>query len=65
MKKRISKLTLKRETIADLDLQKGRVAGGESELCPTTWYTVTCPTGQPGTQSKGPSCAPSGCTQQN
>lgn len=66
MRKRISKLVLKRETIADLDLVAGGVlTGGCPSAIPCGTFNCTGDTTfTGGTASQGQSCAASGCTQQ-
>lgn len=66
MRKRISKLVLKRETIADLDPARMRkAAGGFPSAIPCGTITCTADTTfLGGTGSQGQSCAASGCTQQ-
>ncbi len=71
MRKSIKKLRLGRETL--LDLNAGRLiraeGGAITDLCTGGTCTCTCGNttlcGTQQTQSKTPSCVPSGCTQEN
>jgi hypothetical protein len=64
MRKRISKLVLKRETIADLNLVAGGImTNGCPSAIPCGGGGTVDTTFTGGTASQGQSCAVSGCTQ--